>query len=681
MVRYFLDGRHPGLWSEGAERLLGLHGPPAAGDLRRVLDGRHPVDGRFLPSLRPSRRRGGWDLMFSAPKSVSLLAAQSRGEEAVTVRDAHRAAVSDVMGRLEADLAVRRRPDGRRTRADGLVAAAFEHSANAAGEPHLHSHVLVANLSRSDGVWGAVETPWHVERRALGALYQLGLRHHLHQAGWELDWRVRPDGLADLADVASSAIRAASGQSRLVAVAGRFEARRRAEAQVADRPDPPGSGDVVGTPLPPATRASHRRDQPRSRRPMAGPDDDALGRRVEVRLAGRRSDFRAADVVVALAASLPRGCPVGEALAWADRFCSRMEPVPSPSTGPRWTTRGARRIDDELVEALTQRAAGAATTAAIAATGVTVTEALAGGQAPVSVLVCAPGRSALLAQAEVLAECRARWESRGATVAVDTPTEEAARRWSLLSGIARHCPGGKPDVLVVDQADRRTSSELLRLTRRAGAQVVFVEGGTMPRLTNPTSHGLMEAADRLGRHRPPPFSPWVLESGRSVSIDLPSGREAAEQLLARWDRAGRQPVLVGLGPEEVHGLNRAAVGEDRPERGPGRYRAGDRIVVVHRVAGLPPAGTLGTVAEAPADGPGGQLMIAWADGGHSAVASGRDLARLGFGYAVTPRLAAGVDRPLMVLGPAAAIARGRERVVDEVVQARQPSGRDRALYR
>lgn len=695
VVRYFLDGRHPGNWSEGADHLLGLAGPVDARQLSRVLDGRDPATDQYLASRRAPRRRAGWDLIFTAPKSVSLLASSVGPELSETVKEAHTSAVSAATGYVDERLTVRSRDGAGRPRpAEGLIAAAFEHTSNAAEEPHLHTHLLVANLSRADGTWGAVDNEdWFVGRGALGALYQLELRHQLKERGWDLDWRLRPDGLADLADVGRETIRAASTQSRRVASIGRFEARR--QAQPAARTEHPVFDG----------RAAAARPGPTSPEAL-GLADAGLERAVKLRLAGRRSDFRRADVMVALASCYAKGASAPEAAGWVDRFCAGSIPVVSPTAGARWTTDVARRGDEDLVRLLGARLASCTSEADLGAdrtlrgtrTAESLVREMTAGAVTTHFLGSRPGQTSLLAQAELIAACRDRWEQSGCHVALSSPTPQDALRWAVLTGVEPFRPGDRPDVLIVDCADRRTSVDLLRLIRSvrgADGRIVFVEGGTRPRLTNPASHGLVEAAALAGPHFLPTPEPWA---PLSAVLDRPGiesvGRRAAEDLLRRWQLAPDPPLLVGLGIEEVRALNRAAVGEERPGSGSERFRLGDRVVVLKGGPGLPRCGTFGTVVEAPPIGerdgrnrhePG--IRASWDSVGAGSDAArstgerieGPALAGLGFGYAVTPGMAARSDRSLMVLGPASALGRARERVVAEI--GREPPGRQRELAR
>lgn len=701
VVPYYLDGRHPGRWSEAAVRLLGVSAPVEPVALRRVLQGRHPGSGRYLPDHRPRRRRAGWDLVFSAPKSVSLLSAWAPPGDSETVLAAHVSAVGEVMQVVEDRLRLRRGGvDGLPLAADGLVSAAFDHRANVASEPHLHTHLLVANLSRGRGLWGAVSAEhWFVGRRALAALYQLELRQQLARRGWQLEWRLRPDGMADLAAVPREAVRAASSQSRLAGSAGRFTARAQASPQ-------PWEGRVaqVGPRADQGPPARGRGGQAGRGAPSRGLDDPSLERAVSVRLTSRRSDFGTADVVCALAACHPGGAGASEALGWAEAFCAGSHPVRSPTARGRWTTGAARRADDDLASVLRARAWTAGT--GRPASGATIGEQLEGGPGTqtqaelvraltgdggrVHFLASGAGRSELVAQAEVLAACRTEWEQAGLSAAVSSPSPEGALRWSVLTGIPAYRRGDRTDVLVVDCADRRTTMELIDLASRSHTRLVFVEGGTLPRLTNPASHGLMEVAGGLGRRECPPVSTWVPASpGAEDSGPAVVGRAAAARLLAGWRDDPGDTLLVGLGPEETRALNRAVLGmreslglRDGPGAGAApadgmpRFAAGDRVVVLRRRPGLPPYGSFGTVDAVHPTGQQG-VRIAWDGGGDSVIGDARTLGATGYGYAVTPWLAGRAGRPLMVLGPAAALGRARGRAVLETPPPARSPGLER----
>jgi conjugative relaxase-like TrwC/TraI family protein len=87
--------------------------------------------------------------------------------------------VLDAFGYFEGALSVARRGAGGHVRiaGNGLTAAAFLHRTSRAGDPQLHTHVLVANLIRgSDGQWSALDGRLYAHARTAGFLYQ-ELRH------------------------------------------------------------------------------------------------------------------------------------------------------------------------------------------------------------------------------------------------------------------------------------------------------------------------------------------------------------------------------------------------------------------------------------------------------------------------------------------------------------------------
>jgi Ti-type conjugative transfer relaxase TraA len=175
-------GESPGVWIGSACRDLGLDGEVAPEDLSAVLAGRSPADGSELGTNRvpPERRVAGFDLTFSAPKSVSVLYGLGSDTVSREVRDAHHEAVVDAIGYLEAHAAwARRGHDGARfLSTSGYVAAGYTHRTSRNGDPQLHTHVLVANVVRgSDGRWSALSSSqlYHQSRTA-GFAYQAALR-------------------------------------------------------------------------------------------------------------------------------------------------------------------------------------------------------------------------------------------------------------------------------------------------------------------------------------------------------------------------------------------------------------------------------------------------------------------------------------------------------------------------
>ena len=134
--QYVVGNEPPGVWMGAGCEVLGVRGVVTREALVRVLEGRHPSTGGELVAPRP-RRVPGFDVTFSAPKSVSVLF--GLGDEPLrrTIRSAHEQAVADALGYLERVAARGRRGEGGHTSigTHGLIAAGFRHRTSRAGDP------------------------------------------------------------------------------------------------------------------------------------------------------------------------------------------------------------------------------------------------------------------------------------------------------------------------------------------------------------------------------------------------------------------------------------------------------------------------------------------------------------------------------------------------------------------
>ena len=182
---YLSAGEAPGRWAGRLADRLGLTGTVDADPLRAVLAGHDPTGTYKLRSTTASLP--GYDLTLSAPKSVSLIWGLGDAETARAVVAAHERAVDDALAYLEAAACHVRRGHGGVDRADGngLLAAAFRHRTSRAGDPDLHTHVLVANMTEGpDGRWTALDGRSICQHaRTAGFVYQTRLRHELSH-GW-----------------------------------------------------------------------------------------------------------------------------------------------------------------------------------------------------------------------------------------------------------------------------------------------------------------------------------------------------------------------------------------------------------------------------------------------------------------------------------------------------------------
>lgn len=181
------ETRDASAWvGEGAQR-LGLIGPVETEQFQNVLDGRMP-DGAELTWNGRDDRRAGFDATFSAPKSVSLLA--EIGEDA-RVLDAHREATGVALTFLEQHAAhsrITEKGDTRTEHTSNLVIATFDHHTSRSGDPQLHSHSVIMNLTqREDGAWRALAGEKLYEAKmAAGAVYRATLAHELQERGYDI---------------------------------------------------------------------------------------------------------------------------------------------------------------------------------------------------------------------------------------------------------------------------------------------------------------------------------------------------------------------------------------------------------------------------------------------------------------------------------------------------------------
>ncbi len=165
------------------ETILRGHVPGTDIRLGRKRDGKH-------------EHRPGFDITFSAPKSVSLAALlptrkHPRGDRGVL--RCHDEAVKATLDWIEEtklqtrgwDPATGRRP---RVKGHGLAAALFRHIASRNLDPQLHTHAVVANMTRdAEGRWKSIE-PTELHRNAIlfGAYYRDQLARRLIAKGYSI---------------------------------------------------------------------------------------------------------------------------------------------------------------------------------------------------------------------------------------------------------------------------------------------------------------------------------------------------------------------------------------------------------------------------------------------------------------------------------------------------------------
>ncbi|HXQ90325.1 MAG TPA: MobF family relaxase [Acidimicrobiales bacterium] len=333
----------PGRWVGSGAGVLGLGGEVTADALGAVLQGDDPMTGRRLGRSHHRVTVAGFDLSFCAPKSVSMLHALGPPEVAAEVHAAHVHAVGAALDYVERRAVAVRRPSADvlvPVAAEAVACAGFVHRVSRALDPHLHSHVVMANLGRGpEGTFSALDGRGiYAHAPTAGALYHAQLRHDL-TARLGVTWEPLRNGRADVAGIGLEARGAFSQRAAAIAqhlaARGLGSPRARAVASHVTRPERDvhrGADDLrprwqararaVG--LGPAHLEAVLDRAPR--RPGPAPDP-ALGEAVAEELGRRGPTTTRRDIVRAWCASLPGGAAVVAVEEAADRLVQCMEPI------------------------------------------------------------------------------------------------------------------------------------------------------------------------------------------------------------------------------------------------------------------------------------------------------------------------------------------------------------------
>ncbi|EFD5296467.1 conjugative transfer relaxase/helicase TraI [Escherichia coli] len=224
---YYASGSLDSRWmGEGAEK-LGLKGEVASADMDAVRQGKLP-DGSDLSRMvnGVNKHRSGYDLTFSAPKSVSVMALVGEDRRFI---EAHNRAVAVVMQEVEKLVSARITEEGKTETVltGNMVAALYNHDTSRDLDPQLHTHALVFNATFADEKWRSLASDTRMKtgfsenlyatKIAFGNLYRSALREDVESMGFETVTAGK-NGLWELKDVPvdvfssrSQAIREAAG--------------------------------------------------------------------------------------------------------------------------------------------------------------------------------------------------------------------------------------------------------------------------------------------------------------------------------------------------------------------------------------------------------------------------------------------------------------------------------------
>lgn len=194
---YTSSGEEPGCWFGRGAQALSLGKEVRPDVYKNLLLGKTP-DGslRLVQNADDPDRQTGWDLTFSAPKSVSVAWAFAPEPLRTAIEDSHRNAVKEALAYLEDTAALTRRgKGGKQIERVALFFATFLHHTSRELDPQLHTHSILINLGvRKDGTTGALRTKDIFESKmSAGAIYRIALAHGLREHA-RLKLRATPSG-------------------------------------------------------------------------------------------------------------------------------------------------------------------------------------------------------------------------------------------------------------------------------------------------------------------------------------------------------------------------------------------------------------------------------------------------------------------------------------------------------
>jgi conjugative relaxase-like TrwC/TraI family protein len=389
-------GESPGIWTGRGSATLGLEGVVQDRQLGTLIRGVHPltevrlrkhpkertvtierIDPHSVERRIEQRKLSpvaGFDLVFSTPKSVSLLHALGDEDTRRAVNEAHAAAWQAALAYLEDEACVTRRGKNGfiRERGGGFVAAAYQHRTSRAQDPHLHTHVIVANMTQSpsDAKWRALdgEAILKTYRLAAGYLYEAHLRAELGRM-LGVEWEVPRKGWAELRGVPRRVIDEFS--TRRLAVVERMREQAASgfyAAQVAAVATRERKELVELTALRQdwrARAAEHGLGQRElrsltgrlaRREPSAGDLRQILARLIgPFGLTEKRTAFTAPELAMAWAEALPQGATVLRIRRLCERFVAtdgiaRVGEASAPGRPARYSTSELMRLEKAALE-------------------------------------------------------------------------------------------------------------------------------------------------------------------------------------------------------------------------------------------------------------------------------------------------------------------------------------------
>jgi conjugative relaxase-like TrwC/TraI family protein len=175
-------GESPGIFHGGSARALGLDGECSPKAFKRLFAWQDPRTGEQLGRAPRQDAMPAWDLVFRPHKDVSILYALGDETTGRRVAEAHQTGVRAAVAYLDGQVGTRTgRHGAEHVQGEGLLAVGFTHRTSRAGDPLLHTHLIITNRTQGpDGLWRTLDSRDLLAHRATAdAMYQAAYQQEL----------------------------------------------------------------------------------------------------------------------------------------------------------------------------------------------------------------------------------------------------------------------------------------------------------------------------------------------------------------------------------------------------------------------------------------------------------------------------------------------------------------------
>ncbi|TPH13262.1 MobF family relaxase [Litorilituus lipolyticus] len=188
---YYISEESLGIWHGKLKKHFKLPENVNTTHFDNLLNSKHPSCGKELFNSNQNIKRVGWDLTFSAPKSISLLWATANEKDRNEISAALLQAVKYTIDYLEKYLAgIKRGKNGIcKEDAQAILSALIVHYTSRELDPQLHVHTIIPNCAKSkSGKLMALDSrKIYMNQKILGIIFRCQFAKELMALGYELE--------------------------------------------------------------------------------------------------------------------------------------------------------------------------------------------------------------------------------------------------------------------------------------------------------------------------------------------------------------------------------------------------------------------------------------------------------------------------------------------------------------